>query len=89
MSCYDPAHLSLGSWMDAQNACQMKGAHLWTINSHEEWYNVYTKRWIHVPASVTGQARPFDGAIFDPLVARHFFIGLLHATQSGAKEVQS
>ena len=81
--------MPFGSWTDAQNECEKNGTHLWTINSHEEWYNVYTKRWIHVPARVTGQARPFSGAIFDPLIAQHFFIGLVLSTSWSVKKVQS
>ena len=89
MSCFSPAHLPFGSWSDAQKECDKNGSHLWTINSHEEWYNVYTKRLLHVPDRITGQARLFSGAIFDPLVAQHFFIGLVHSTQPGVIEVQS
>ena len=84
MSCYSPAYLLSGSWADAQSACEENDAHLWTINSHEEWTNVYTKQWANVPNSLTGRSRTLIGAIFDPLVARHFFIGLIKSTHGSA-----
>ena len=62
--------------MDAQNSCEKNGTHLWTVNSHEEWYNVYTKQWLNVPKHATGRSRTLSDALFDPLIALHFFIGL-------------
>ena len=76
MSCYVPVYLPIGSWTDAQAACEERSSHLWTINSHEEWDNVFTKKLTHVPDDFVGQPRTILGAIFDPLVAPHFFIGL-------------
>ena len=87
MSCYSPAHLLSGSWIDAQSACEKNGTHLWTINSHEEWYNVYTKQWINVPRHATGRSRTLSDAIFDPLIALHFFIGLIRSTGSDVIKV--
>ena len=33
--------LRQGSWYDAEKGCNKYNAHLWSINSYEEWWNVY------------------------------------------------
>ena len=30
-----------GSWSDAETYCRHGYAHLWSINSHFEWWNIY------------------------------------------------
>ena len=29
------------SWSDAEDMCQLSQGHLWSINSHDEWWDVY------------------------------------------------
>ena len=83
MSCYASGYLRNGSWLDAQRICDNKGSHLWTINSHEEWYDVYTKQWENMPNSIEGQSQTPVGAIFYP----YFFIGLIYPTQDNDTKV--
>ena len=87
MSCYVPAYLPNGSWSDAQAACEERNSHLWTINSHEEWDNVFTKKWNNVPDDLVRPSRTIVGAIFDPLLAPHFFIGLTNSVEGRTKKV--
>ena len=83
MSCYASGYMPRGSWTDAQKICEKKGSHLWTINSHEEWYNMYTKQWDKMPNSIKEQSRTPIGQTLHPF----FFIGLIDPTQDGNKEV--
>ena len=34
-------YLRNGSWHDAERDCRQRNSHLWSINTHEEWWNVY------------------------------------------------
>ena len=34
-------YLKKSNWLDAENYCAIGGGHLWSINSFDEWYNVY------------------------------------------------
>ena len=83
MSCYASGYMSNGSWADAQRICDKKGSHLWTINSHEEWYNVYTKQWETMSNSIEGQSSTPFGA----MLHSHFFIGLIYSIQDGNTKV--
>ena len=33
--------LEEGSWNDAEDDCRKGSSHLWSINSYDEWWNVY------------------------------------------------
>ena len=33
--------MSIGSWLDAEATCEAEGGHLWSINSYDEWWNIY------------------------------------------------
>ena len=78
MSCYASGHatsmLYNRSWLDAQRICDEKGSHLWTINSHEEWHNVYD--------------RTFGRSELDSFRGPHFFIGLIYSSQDRNKKVR-
>ena len=34
-------YLAVGTWQDASDRCNERGAHLWTPNDYTEWWNVY------------------------------------------------
>ena len=39
---YVTEYLTEGSWRDAEETCVKKhNMHLWSINSHSEWWNIY------------------------------------------------
>ena len=40
-SFYTVNYLNYSSWLDAEHYCANYGSHLWSINSFDEWYNVY------------------------------------------------
>ena len=40
-SLYTVNYLKNSSWLDAEHHCANGGSHLWSINSFDEWYNVY------------------------------------------------
>ena len=40
-SIYTVNYLTNASWSDAEHYCAKRGSHLWSINSFDEWYNVY------------------------------------------------
>ena len=46
---YKVNYMPTGSWQDASNQCNGKGAYLWTPNDYTEWWNVYniigSSRW--------------------------------------------
>ncbi len=44
------------------------GGHLWTINSHEEWTNIYTRE-LHDEWDVSNN-------VFDPKFSQYSFIGM-------------
>ena len=35
-------HTLEGSWDDAEQQCVKHGMHLWSINNHMEWWNLYS-----------------------------------------------
>ena len=40
-SLYTVSYLNYASWSDAEQDCDKKRSHLWSINSFDEWYDVY------------------------------------------------
>ena len=40
-SLYTVNYLEDSNWFDAEKYCANAGSHLWSINSFDEWYNVY------------------------------------------------
>ena len=34
-------YLNKASWLDAEHYCTTRGSHLWSINSFDEWYNIF------------------------------------------------
>ena len=40
-SVYYIRTLESGSWYDAEKVCIRHGGHLWSVNGHSEWWNVY------------------------------------------------
>ena len=34
-------YLDRSSWRNAEHECKNRGMHLWSINSHSEWWNIY------------------------------------------------
>ena len=40
-SFYTVNYLTNASWSDAEQFCASSGSHLWSINSFDEWHNVY------------------------------------------------
>ena len=40
-SLYTVVYLGSSSWLHAEQYCANDGRHLWSINSFDEWYNVY------------------------------------------------
>ena len=34
-------YMAEGSWDDAEQQCTAQDMHLWSINSHGEWWNLY------------------------------------------------
>ena len=72
-SCYLSLVHYKSTWKECQDTCTKKGGHLWTINSHEEWKNVFTKTLKNLAALV---GLGIEG-IFDPLSSPYTFIGLI------------
>ena len=76
----------LGSWDRAQKRCHDRGAHLWSINSHEEFYHIFTKTHGTLEEHILNFTDPLDDmsskrhVIFDPSVSPHVFIGLIQET---------
>ena len=75
------------SWKAAQDVCGEADDHLWTINSHEEFENVFTKEWSNLLDDFLESSSKIAGGIFDPLVSQHFFIGLIQPM--GVKKVKT
>ena len=58
------------SWLDAEKFCQSRDGHLWSINSYEEWHQLYDRRrYAHNSYSLALDR-------FDPIYFDHSFIGL-------------
>ena len=67
--------MSNGSWLDADATCQDQGGHLWSINSYDEWWNVYQ-------ATTTASIYDHDGyqdTTYLLMVSALLFIGLRKA----------
>ena len=81
-SCYSSEHLSSGSWQDAEVVCNGSGSHLWSINSHEEFYHIFTKTEPSLKDYLLDDKDIHESSkievIFDPRLSPHFFIGLYH-----------
>ena len=87
LSCYSRRLLVVGSWNDSQAACKADGAHLWTINSHEEWNTIFVKTAHNLHLLLSGEESEFHG-FFDPLLSTHFFIGLIRPNPRKLDELQ-
>ena len=87
--------MELGSWSDAQMTCDGDGdddgdgSHLWSINSHEEFYQIYTKK---IESLKTAFLRKSiidnTGSIFDPRFSPHFFIGLVQSNRRRSQTIK-
>ena len=65
------------SWNDAEDVCISNGGHLWSINSHEEWFQIFEKK-IPIPTQEKKDTGPasFTGGHFNLLHYDNTFIGL-------------
>ena len=80
-SCYSFGHLRNGSWDNAELSCNKRGAHLWSINSHEEFYHLlrkeqYDKTHFTKKDNYKVSYTRYNVGRFDPGHAHHFYIGL-------------
>ena len=80
-------YLESSSWLDAEHYCVSGGSHLWSINSFDEWYNVYqsvqhTTMYEEADASATNlimiSTLLFIGLTKDHLVETKFTFELLN-----------
>ena len=79
LSCYSSRYLEVGSWSDAEHECNDSGSHLWSINSHEEFYHILRKTLKSVKSLLLwNEFIDISGNKFDPRLSPHFFIGLVH-----------
>ena len=62
------------SWTDAELFCSNIGGHLWSINSHEEWEQLYD----HRATTIYDDYRSdLNHERFDPMYYEQSFIGLI------------
>ena len=81
--------MSVGTWISAEYECAKHGSHLWSINSHSEWWNI-----LHTVGTVNGKI--YKTQLMGLLTTSLIFIGLsnhqqvsdIHCTHSYPKNTE-
>ena len=69
-SCYSE-HTKYGiTWDEAEHYCNTNRGHMWSINSHDEFYHIYRRTY---QDQMNSNDKP---TWFDPEISEHSFIGL-------------